>query len=66
MPDALVALLWSELEASKLKMGEDVCDDEDQVKIGLGSRLISFGQDSMLFSQVPCQGARENWLTGFF
>ena len=54
MPDALVALLWSELEASKLKMGEDVCDDEDQVKIGLGSRLISLAQDSILFSQVPC------------
>ena len=44
-------------------MDEDVGDDEDQGKIGLGSRLISLGQDSI---QVPCQGARENWLTGFF
>ena len=38
----------SELEASKLKADEDVCDDEDRVKIGLGSRLISLGQDSIL------------------
>ena len=27
----------AELKASKLKMDEDVCDDEDQVKIGFGS-----------------------------
>ena len=52
----------SELEASKLKVDEGVCDYEGQVKIGLGFRLISLGQDSILFSQVLCQGARENWL----
>ena len=45
----------SELEASKLKVDEDVCDDEDQVKIGLGSRLISLGArfDTVLTGSMP-------------
>ena len=45
----------SELEASKLKVDEDVCDNEDQVEDRFGFQIDKFGAgfDTVLTGAMP-------------